>query len=221
MRNGLFLFGALLSVLLISSCGHRQNLDSKNGFAVLPVAKSGEAIATFAGGCFWATQECMMQLKGVNTVVSGYAGGTKANPTYEEVLTRKTGHAESVQVYYNPSQISFEVLTTAFFNSHDPTQIDRQGPDIGSDYRSIAFYRTAEERAIILKIMNQIDSAGTYTEPVATELTPFSVFYPAETEHQDYYQRNKLDPYIRRVSKPKVLKLRKAMPDLIKEEYLN
>lgn len=221
MRNRLFLFGALLSVLCLAACSGGQDLESKDGFTVLPLAKPGERVATFAGGCFWAMQECMMQLKGVNTVVSGYAGGTKANPTYDEVLSRKTGHAESVQVYYNPGLISFEMLTRAFFNSHNPTQIDRQGPDIGSDYRSVAFYRTEDERAIILKVMNQIDSAGIYTEPIATELTPFSAFYPAETEHQDYYRRNTLDPYIRNVSKPKVMKLRKAMPELIKSEYLN
>ena len=206
---------------LLLSCGGRQDLDSKNGFTVLPVARPHERVATFAGGCFWAMHECMLELKGVRAVVSGYAGGNTVDPTYDEVLTRKPAHAESVQIYYDPAVISFDQLVMAFFNSHDPTQIDRQGPDIGSDYRSIAFYRNTTERQIILKAMNQIDSSANYTEPVATELIPFHVFYPAEAEHQDYYQRNKLDPYIRNVSKPKVLKLRKTMPQIIKQEYID
>ncbi|WP_256006079.1 peptide-methionine (S)-S-oxide reductase MsrA [Pedobacter deserti] len=210
----------LLVTLFLAACGG-QNLESKNGFTVLPTKKPGEEIATFAGGCFWAMQECMLELKGVTTVVSGYAGGTTTNPDYETVLTGKTGHAESVQVYYDPRQISFEQLTTAFFNAHDPTQINRQGPDVGSDYRSIAFFRTADERKTIIKVMNQLDSARRYTMPLATEITAFSAFYPAEAEHQDYYVRHKFDGYIRNVSKPKVLKLRKALPELIKNEYLD
>lgn len=219
MRNKMLTLSMLWPVLLLAACGG-QNLDSKNGFAVIPVAKPGESVATFAGGCFWAMQECMIELKGVNTVVSGYAGGTKPNPTYDEVLTKNTGHAEAVQIYYDTTQISFEKLVKAFFNSHDPTQVDRQGPDIGSDYRSIAFYRTESERSTIQKIINAMDSSGRRTDPVATEITPFSKFYPAETAHQDYYVRNKLDPYIRNVSKPKVLKLRKTMSGLIKDEYI-
>ncbi len=211
---------SMLSVLFVA-CGGGQNLESKNGFAVLRAPKPGEKVANFAGGCFWAMHECMIELKGVNTVLSGYAGGTKANPTYEEVLTKKTGHAESVQVYYDPAIISFEQLTEAFFHSHDPTQTDGQGPDRGSDYRSVAFYRSVEERAIIFSLMDKIDAGGRYDNPVATEVAPFSVFYPAEIAHQDYYQLNKFDPYIRNVSKAKVMKLRKTLPDLIKKEYVD
>ncbi|RZM11680.1 MAG: peptide-methionine (S)-S-oxide reductase [Pedobacter sp.] len=220
MKNKILMLVIMLGVMLLAACGG-QKLESKDGFTVLPKVKPGESVATFAGGCFWAMQECMLELKGVNTVVSGYAGGTKAHPSYDEVLTKKTGHAESVQVYYDPALVSFEQLTMAFFISHDPTQIDRQGPDIGSDYRSIAFYRTPSERATILKVMNSIDSTGQYADPVATELTPFSVFYPAETSHQDYYRRNSFEPYIRNVSKPKVLKLRKTLREQIKEAYID
>jgi peptide-methionine (S)-S-oxide reductase len=221
MKNRVLIAAALIIPLLLASCTGKQTFQSKDGFTVLPDVKAGERVATFAGGCFWAMQECMLELKGVSAVVSGYAGGNTVNPTYDEVLTRKTGHAESVQVYYNPAVISFEQLVSAFFHSHNPTQIDRQGPDIGSDYRSIAFYRTAQERQVILNAMNRIDSSQIYNEPVATELTPIKAFYPAETAHQDYYQRNQLDPYIRNVSKPKVLKLRKTLPGLIKEEYID
>jgi peptide-methionine (S)-S-oxide reductase len=197
-----------------------QDLESKDGMTVLPVKKSNESVADFAGGCFWAMQECMLELKGVNTVVSGYAGGTTTNPTYDSVLSKKTGHAESVQVYYDPSIITYKQLAEAFFYAHDPTQVDRQGPDVGDDYRSIAFYRSPEEYKILREVSDQIDESKHYSSIVVTELTPFKEFYPAESEHQDYYVKNPWSPYIRNVSEPKVMKLRKALPALIKPEYL-
>ena len=213
--------GLLWIVLILASCGGgQQQFESKNGYAVIPVAKPGEAVATYAGGCFWAMQECMIELKGVHKVISGYAGGTKANPSYEEVLGKTTGHAESVQVYYDPKEISYRQLSSAFFVAHDPTQFDRQGPDIGSDYRSMAFYRTEQERQILTELVTQLHVSNGYTKAIATEIVPFQVIYPAEMEHQDYYPKNSWDSYIMNVSKPKVLKLRKQMPDLIKAEYL-
>lgn len=220
MRSGWhFTFCCL--VTLIISCSGGQHLESENGFAVIPAAKTGEQVATFAGGCFWTIQECMIELKGVNKVISGYAGGTKKNPTYDEVLSKTTGHAETVQVYYDPKVISFRQLTTAFFNSHNPTQLDRQGPDVGSDYRSIAFFRSKAEFYIIKQVLGKIDSNGIYRMPVVTEILPFQTMYGAETEHQDYYKNNSWDSYIRKVSRPKVLKLRREMPGLIRKEYLN
>lgn len=205
--------------MLMGACNERQHLESKNGFAVVVPAKPGEAVATYAGGCFWAMQECLLELKGVNKVISGYAGGTTPDPSYEQVVSGKTGHAESVQVYYNPKVISFERLTAAFLNAHDPKQVDRQGPDVGTDYRSIAFYRSKAEETIIRNKISELDSLNGYVTPVATEVTIFKVFYPAETYHQDYYRRNSWDYYIRNVSRPKVIKLRKTMPELIKPEY--
>lgn len=205
----------------LTACNSGQNLESKDGFAVVPAAGSNEAVATYGGGCFWAMQECMISLKGVNKVISGYAGGSKANPSYEQVVSGKTGHAESVQVYYDPEVITFEKLTEAFFNAHDPTQVDRQGPDIGTDYRSIAFYRSKKEQMIIQTEINKLDSLNGYITPVATEVVAFKAFYPAETHHQDYYKRNTWDPYIRNVSRPKVMKIRKMMPEWIKPEYAN
>lgn len=206
---------------LLAACSQGQKLESKNGFAVVPAVASNEAIATYGGGCFWAMQECMISLKGVNKVISGYAGGNKSNPSYEQVVTGNTGHAESVQVYYNPKVISFEKLTEAFFNAHDPKQVDRQGPDIGTDYRSIAFYRSKKERMVIQSKIDKLDSLNGYVTPVATEVVAFKSFYPAETSHQDYYKKNSWDPYIRNVSRPKVMKLRKMMPEWIKPEYAN
>jgi peptide-methionine (S)-S-oxide reductase len=223
MKVSLILFAC--SIALFQSCSkphpsQHQKLESKNGFTILPVQKPNEKVANFAGGCFWAMQECMLELKGVNKVVSGYAGGTTANPTYETVLTKTTGHAESVQVYYDPSLITFEKLTEAFFYAHDPTEVDRQGPDVGNDYRSIAFYRTPEEYKIIRKIEEKVNSSHHYDSDVVTELTPFKTFYPAEAEHQDYYANNPWSPYIRNVSEPKVMKLRATFPSMIKTAYL-
>lgn len=178
-------------------------------------------MATYAGGCFWAMQECMIELNGVHKAISGYSGGTTANPTYEQVLSKVTDHAESVQVYYDPTVISFEQLTAAFFNAHNPTELDRQGPDIGSDYRSIAFFRTRAEFEIISRLIKRIDASKKYINPVVTEILPFKAIYGAEMKHQDFYPNNLWDPYIRNVSKLKVLELRREMPALIKSEYLN
>lgn len=214
-------FVFLLMVWLLAACTEGQKLESRNGFAVVPATAKGEAVATFAGGCFWAMQECMIELKGVSRVISGYSGGAKAHPVYDEVLTGTTGHAESVLVFYDPKVISFEKLATAFFNSHDPRQIDRQGPDVGTDYRSIAFYRSKKEREVIEGLIYKLDSVNGYRVPVATEVTAFRDFYPAETGHQDYYKRKPWDFYIRNVSKPKVMKLRKTMKEWIKPEYLS
>jgi peptide-methionine (S)-S-oxide reductase len=223
----LYLLIVAASFTLLQSCSNNsgkssnsQNLESKDGFTVLPVQKPNEKIANFSGGCFWAMQECMKELKGVNKVVSGYAGGTTTNPTYESVLTKSTGHAESVQVYYDPSVISFEKLTEAFFYAHDPTEVDRQGPDVGDDYRSIAFYRSPEEYKILRKVEDKINHSRHYPSSIVTQLTPFKAFYPGEAEHQDYYAKNPWSPYIRNVSEPKVMKLRTALPALIKTEYL-
>jgi peptide-methionine (S)-S-oxide reductase len=203
-----------------NSSAEPQDLASKDGITVLPARGPGEQVAEFAGGCFWAMQECMLELKGVNKVVSGYAGGTTTDPTYESVLSKTTGHAESVRVYHDPKLISFEQLTEAFLYAHDPTQLNGQGPDEGSDYRSIAFYRDTVEYQAILKVINKVSRTEHYSGQVVTELLPARVFYPAEAEHQDYYARNPWSMYIRTVSKPKVLALRQSMPSLVKPEFL-
>lgn len=218
MKRSLYL---LIMIFLLSGCSSgKQDIASKDGFAVLPKLASNEAVATFAGGCFWATQESMLQLKGVNTVVSGYAGGTTPHPSYEQVQTKSTGHAEAVQVYYNPAIISFEQLVQAFFYAHDATQLNRQGPDVGTDYRSIAFYRSPAELKTIDQVITQLEQAQHEKAAIVTEIQRFTAFYPAESEHQDYYEKNSWDPYIRNVSKPKVMHVRKELPQLIKPEYL-
>ena len=203
-----------LSLLLLAGCAQGQSQDYAP--AKLPALKSGEAVANFAGGCFWALEEGMNQLKGVREVVSGYAGGNVKNPTYEQVGTDQTGHAETVQVYYDPKVISYPQLLDAFFAGHDPTTLNRQGPDAGRDYRSVAFYRTPAEKAEIEAAIKRTNESGHYNGKVVTEVTPFTVFYPAENYHQNYFALHPNQPYIQSVSLPKVEKLRKAMAGHLK-----
>jgi peptide-methionine (S)-S-oxide reductase len=213
-------YWSLVLIWLISACNGGQKIESVNGFAVLPKPSSSESVATFAAGCFWATQASMIQLKGVHTVISGYSGGLTVNPSYDEVARQGTGHAEAVQIYYDPQQISFEQLVRAFFFAHNPTQLNRQGPDIGPEYRSIAFYRTPQELKIISRVMAEMENEKYYSGSFVTEMEAFKTFYPAESSHQNYYEHNTWDPYIRNVSRPKVLHVREEMAKQIKAEYL-
>src|ERR1700730_4657949 len=147
------ILSAACILLLFAGCANGQS----NDFATLPKPKAGEEVATFGGGCFWSMSEAMSELKGVNKVISGYAGRTTKNPTYDQVASLTTGHAECSQIYYDPKVISFTTLAIAFFFAHDPTELNRQGPDVGTDYRSIAFYRTPEEKNILLGLIKKID----------------------------------------------------------------
>jgi len=206
------------AILFLYSCANGQS--NGNAFASLPQPKANEKVATFGGGCFWSMAEAMSELKGVNKVVSGYAGGKTKNPTYEEVGTQTTGHAECVQIYYDPSVISFEKLAEAFFFAHDPTELNYQGPDEGTDYRSIAFYRTPEERTALLDIIKKINTSHHYTAPIVTQVVPFASFYPAEKYHQGYYRLHLGEnPYLSNVSEPKVMKFRKAQQANLKPEF--
>ena len=211
-----YAFTYALGLLLLA--GYAQGQSKDYGFAKLPDPKAGEAVANFAGGCFWAMEEGMNQLAGVHAVVSGYAGGDVKNPTYEQVSTDRTGHAESVQVYYDPKVVSYDQLLEAFFAGHDPTTLNRQGNDVGRDYRSVAFYRTPEEKAAIQKAIKDVNESGHYNGKVVTEVTPIKVFYPAEQYHQNYFSLHPDQPYIQGVSLPKVRKLRKAMAGHLKNE---
>lgn len=205
-----------LSLLFLVGCTPAKTQDTNP--AKLPVLKPGEAVATFAGGCFWAQEEGFDQLKGVREVISGYAGGFVKNPTYEQVGTDETGHAESVQVYYDPAVISYNDLLEAFFAGHDPTTLNRQGPDVGRDYRSVAFYRTPAEKQAIDAAIQRTNASKHYKNPVVTEVLPLKEFYPAENYHQNYCKLHPNQPYIQSVSLPKVEKLRKAMKGKLKSE---
>ncbi len=212
---------AFLSFLFLTSC--HQKPANKTPVVIdinpakLPELRPGEAVATFGGGCFWAVQEEMSLLKGVRTAVSGYAGGDLDYPTYEQVSTDQTGHAETVQVYYDPKLISYDVLLDAFFAGHDATQLNRQGPDIGKHYRSVAFYRTPDEKARIDEAIRRENASKHHQGQVVTQVMPFNAFFPAEGYHQNYYRQNSYNLYIHLVSEPKVETFRERMAGRLKE----
>lgn len=178
---------------------------------------SGKATATLAGGCFWCLEAVYDGLRGVGSVVSGYMGGTEPNPAYEDVCTGTTGHAEVVQLVYDPAVVSYRDLLEVFFTIHDPTTPNRQGNDVGTQYRSAIFYHDAEQKRTAEEVIAAIDSAGIWRDPVVTELAPATVFFPAERYHQEYFARNPTQPYCRLVVAPKVAKFRSRFLERLKK----
>lgn len=182
-------------------------------------AKPATAKAVFAGGCFWGTQAVFERLKGVVDTTAGYAGGSAATATYAQVTTETTGHAESVEVVYDPSRITYGTLLRIFFSvAHDPTQLNRQGNDVGTSYRSAIFYENENQKRIAQAYIAQLDAAHVFARPIVTEVTPLKGFYRAEDYHQDYALHNPGNPYILVCDRPKVAALKKEFPDLF-EEY--
>ena len=178
---------------------------------------AGTKKATFAGGCFWCTEAVYKEIKGVKEVTSGYIGGKVPNPTYKQVCTGLTGHAEAVEIEYDPAQVPFEKLLEIFFATHDPTTLNRQGPDVGTQYRSGVFYHDEEQKAAAEKVIAALDAAKVFPKAIVTEVTEASKFYPAEDYHQDYYENNPFQPYCQGAVAPKVAKVRKVFKDLLKE----
>jgi methionine-S-sulfoxide reductase len=174
--------------------------------------------ATFAAGCFWCEEAVFESVKGVGEVISGYAGGKTNNPTYEEVGSGTTGHAESVQIYYDSTMINYPTLLKVFFYSQDPTQVNGQGPDNGTQYRSIIFYRNQNEKHFAEKYITDLNQSGKYSRPIATEVVMFTEFFPAEDYHQDYIAHNPDDSYVRLESIPRLKRTQKQIPELIKPE---
>ncbi len=172
-------------------------------------------IAVFGGGCFWCTEAVFKMLKGIISVSPGYSGGTVENPTYEQVSGGKTGHAECTQIEFNPEEISYKDLLTVFFGSHDPTTLNRQGSDVGDQYRSVIFYTNAGQKDIAEKFIQDINQSNKEGEPVVTEVAPLQVFYPAENYHKDYYENNKEAPYCQIVINPKLEKVVKNFSNLL------
>ena len=166
-------------------------------------------IATLAGGCFWCLEAAYDQLKGVEKVESGYTGGSVHNPTYQQVCTGTTGHAEVVQITFDPSVVSYRELLEVFFTIHDPTTLNRQGADVGTQYRSAIFYHSAEQKAVAESVIAELGAEKIWDNPIVTELAPLDEFYPAEDYHRDYYERNPTQPYCQAVIAPKVSKFRK------------
>lgn len=184
----------------------RQNIDSK------------DEIAYFASGCFWCVEAIYESVEGVSEAVSGYAGGQTKNPTYRSIGTGTTGHAETVAVYYNPKKVSFQTLVDVFFGSHDPTTVNGQHPDYGTQYRSIAFYTNVEEKNIIEQTIKKLNKE-VYKGKIATEVTQLTKFYEAEEYHQNYEKRNPYNSYVRNVSIPRLHRFKKKFPHLLKKEH--
>jgi peptide-methionine (S)-S-oxide reductase len=182
---------------------HNQSLNKKE-------------IATLAGGCFWCLEAVFDDLKGVEDVVSGYSGGKTPKPDYRLVCTGTTGHAEVVQVTFDPTQISFKEILQVFFTIHDPTTLNRQGADVGTQYRSAIFYHSPEQKAIAEEVIRETEAAGIWNHHIVTEVTPLSVFYPAENYHQEYFANNPEQPYCQVVIAPKVAKFRKHYLERLK-----
>jgi peptide-methionine (S)-S-oxide reductase len=199
----------IASVFFLASCGQTQNGISNIPLGTKEKSSAKESVATFSEGCFWHAEIVFQSLVGVRDAVSGYAGGTDTKPDYEKVSTGTTGHAETVQVYYDSTKISYPTLVAAFFASMDPTEVNRQGNDVGTEYRSIAFYRNEKEKQIIEAEIKRITDAKTYRDKIVTEVVPYTKFYPAEDYHQEYIYYHPDNSYVRYVSIPEFLKFKK------------
>jgi peptide-methionine (S)-S-oxide reductase len=178
--------------------------------------RQDRAIATFGGGCFWCTEAIFSAMKGVEKVESGYSGGQLANPTYKEVCSGLTGHAEVVQITYDPQQVFFEDLLEVFFATHNPTTLNRQGADVGTQYRSVVFYHNGEQKRIAEFVIKELDAQNIFNDPIVTKVTAFEKFYKAEDYHQDYFANNPRQPYCNAVINPKMEKFKKLFKEKLK-----
>jgi peptide-methionine (S)-S-oxide reductase len=172
--------------------------------------------ATFGAGCFWCVEAVFLQINGVKSVVSGYSGGSVKNPTYKEICTGLTGHAEVCQIVYDPKVVSYATLLQAFFLSHDPTTLNRQGNDVGTQYRSVIYYHNKEQKQLSEQIKKELDASGAFNQPIVTEISPLGIFYQAEDYHQNYYNQNDNQPYCQFVIKPKLEKFEKVFNSHLK-----
>lgn len=206
------LIGLFLLTVLWSFSSEKENRKTSD----IKQTSKKTKVAYFASGCFWCVEAVFESVRGVEEAVSGYAGGHTKNPTYKTIGTGKTGHAESVAVYYNPKEVSFQTLVTVFFGSHDPTTKNGQHPDYGSQYRSIAFYQTPQEKEIIENTIRKLNKE-VYKGKIVTEVTKLEKFYPAEEYHQNYERLHPENPYVQRVSIPRLNRFKKKFPELLKK----
>jgi len=191
--------------------------DKKEKDLIMEKNQSEElAIATLGAGCFWCIEAVFQQLKGVESVVSGYMGGQIKNPSYKEVCTGRTGHAEVAQIFFDPAQVSFEEVLEVFWKTHDPTTLNRQGNDVGTQYRSAIFYHDEEQKAIAERYKEQLDASGAWSNPIVTEISPLETFYAAEDYHHNYFNQNGDQPYCQFVVRPKVEKFKALFADKMK-----
>jgi len=233
MWLGVFSLASVLGIvssftLFSPSCAQRENpnktMSLTNSLNSNSSASAGKLTgsenldtATFGTGCFWCTEAVFQQLKGVKKVSSGYSGGHVKNPTYKEVCEGTTGHAECIQVLYNPAEISFDDLLEVFWQTHDPTTLNRQGNDIGTQYRSVIFYHNKEQKEKAEKYKTELNKSGAFNDPIVTEISPAAEFYVAEDYHQNYYNNNGSQPYCYFVIRPKLEKFEKVFKDKIKK----
>jgi peptide-methionine (S)-S-oxide reductase len=217
----LVIFGAFLA----GSCNmssHPSSSDASQPEAGPENVRSGApgqpvATATFGSGCFWCTEAVFQELEGIKSVKSGYSGGKVENPTYDEVCSGTTGHAEVIQVEYDPNEVSYEKLLEVFWKTHDPTTPNRQGNDVGTQYRSVIFYHDEKQRELAEHYKQKLDGSGAFDAPIVTEISPLTKFYPAEDYHQNYYRDNSSQPYCAYVIAPKLEKFRKTFQSQLKE----
>lgn len=219
-----FWLATLTGAAVLISCAQNNNKNSKMN----TTKESGKTEATFTGkadtatlgtGCFWCTEAIFQQLDGVISAVSGYAGGHVSNPTYKDVTTGETGHAECIQIVYDTSKISFDELLEVFWQVHDPTTLNRQGADVGTQYRSVIFYHNDEQKKIAEKYKTELDKSGAFNNPIVTTLEPLTKFYTAENYHQEYYELNKnSNPYCSVVIRPKLEKFEKVFKNKLKKQ---
>jgi peptide-methionine (S)-S-oxide reductase len=223
-RTGPFVLAGLLIVALTAVLANgwtfkAQEIPKHQGSSTIlePVeTPPGLAKATFASGCFWCSEALFQQLKGVKSVVSGYSGGTAKNPSYGIVSTGMTGHAEAIQVTYDTSVISYPELLEVFWKTHDPTTIDRQGADVGTQYRSVVFYHNDEQKELAEEFKKKLDASGAFGSPIVTQIVPFTEFYRAEDYHQNFYTSHSRQPYCVFVIGPKLEKLKEVFHDKLK-----
>lgn len=214
----------LWCTLLLACQSKQQSRDPLADNNPIQEKLSAEALqeletAYFASGCFWCVEAIFESVIGVKEVVSGYAGGTEVDPTYEQVAYGKTSHAEAVKIYYDPDVVTFPELVRIFFGSHDPTTLNRQGPDRGAQYRSIAFYNSDREKKAIEDYKAKLENEGVYSQPIVTEVKRHTVFYEAEAYHQDFERNNPNNSYIRNVSIPRFNKFKKKFPEYVKKDH--
>jgi len=208
---------SILLAVFLSVSIFAANADSQ-GEKQTVKPKQKKEIATLAGGCFWCLEAVFNDLRGVEKVVSGYSGGQVANPTYEDVSSGTTGHAEVVQITFDPQVISFKELLEVFFTIHDPTTLNRQGPDSGTQYRSAIFYRSPEQKAVAEKVIADLTAEKVWKNSIVTEVTKYQAFYAAEEYHQQYWERNPNQGYCRQIIEPKVIKFRKQFLSKLKKQ---
>ena len=213
-------FFSVMIYIFLSSCQIAPPKITNNAVAVsLPNALTIQQYETayFASGCFWCVEAIYESVYGVEEVISGYAGGTTVNPNYQKIGTGRTGHAETVKVYYDSKKVDFKTLLAVFFDSHDPTTKNRQGPDRGTQYRSIAFYGNGQEKKIIEDYIQELTNKQVFNNPIVTEIKPHTVFYKAEEYHQNFEKLNPSHPYVRQISIPRLNKFKQKSPKVLKE----